>query len=310
MQLSSGPGITQILSTVDLRTLVPQDRIAGSGVRYVQIRCILHNDSKPSMAVYPDGAYCYSCGKNVTPEQFVASVYGITTEEDVKKLLTNLDAFDTIVTDNIETQLVTPDQSLAFALHHNLTDDAVEYFLQRGLCLSTIEQYLLGWGKLNETGPEGYTIPIILQDTLRQVKLRVPGAESNKYRSLTGCGSWLYLSDDAQFQERLIITEGEFDALLLRQEGFIAVTSTGGAGTFRDNWKRLVEGSTLYCAYDDDTAGDEGWKRLERIFQKPLRRVRWGKHTKDATEAYIHYSRNYLLDRINEANERFITRNR
>jgi len=57
----------------------------------------------------------------------------------------------------------------------------------------------------------------------------------------------------------LIICEGEFDRLVLEAQGFLAVTSTGGAGTFRAEWARELNNIPhLYICYDRDEAGRRG----------------------------------------------------
>lgn len=35
----------------------------------MKIRCRWHDDHNPTMHVYPDGAYCFACGKQATPEE-------------------------------------------------------------------------------------------------------------------------------------------------------------------------------------------------------------------------------------------------
>lgn len=310
--------LTTLLDSVDLRMLVPTSLSVGTGLRYVQMRCILHNDTKPSMSVYADGAYCYACGIQLNRQQFIARVYNLTTHEQISELIAQAKVQNTFTPVLANTLVQTPDQGLGRTFHLQLTDDAVEYYLRRGLTLDTIEQYQLGWGKLNEYCPEGYTIPIYTlnnsgQATLRQVKSRIPNATENKYRSLQGCGVWLYLSDDIQYQPRVILVEGEFDALILRQLGYIAVTPTGGVKSFRQHWTNQFIGSTLYCGYDDDDAGHQGWRKLQYTFDKPIRRIEWKKLSKstdgpkDPTDAYLLLGEDYVNKSIQDANERFLT---
>ncbi len=62
--------------------------------------------------------------------------------------------------------------------------------------------------------------------------------------------------------ERIIICEGEFDRLVLEAQGLPAVTSTGGAGTFRREWAKDLEGiKEIYICFDRDEAGQRGaWR--------------------------------------------------
>ena len=56
-----------------------------------------------------------------------------------------------------------------------------------------------------------------------------------------------------------MICEGEFDRLALKAQGFRAVTSTGGAQTFRPEWAQELAGIPhLYICFDRDEAGRLG----------------------------------------------------
>jgi Toprim-like len=66
--------------------------------------------------------------------------------------------------------------------------------------------------------------------------------------------------------EQIIICEGEFDRLVLESRGFAAVTSTGGALTFRSEWAEAFEEiPNVYVCFDNDAAGREGVKRVARL---------------------------------------------
>lgn len=60
----------------------------------------------------------------------------------------------------------------------------------------------------------------------------------------------------------IIICEGELDALRLESAGYTAVSSTGGAGTFKDEWCELLKDHDLYICYDNDDAGIKGAVKL------------------------------------------------
>lgn len=63
----------------------------------------------------------------------------------------------------------------------------------------------------------------------------------------------------------VIICEGEFDAMLLESKGFVAVTSTGGAFTFREEWLPILEGKDIYICLDNDQAGQQGTLKIARM---------------------------------------------
>ena len=61
---------------------------------------------------------------------------------------------------------------------------------------------------------------------------------------------------------QIIICVGEFDRLVLEGRGFIAVTSTVGAGVFRAEWAKEFEPiPEVYVCYDNDAAGRRGAER-------------------------------------------------
>jgi hypothetical protein len=66
--------------------------------------------------------------------------------------------------------------------------------------------------------------------------------------------------------EQIIICEGEFDRLALESRGFVAVTSTVGAGVFRPEWaEELKKIPEVYVCFDRDEAGRSGALRVGRL---------------------------------------------
>src|SRR5712691_1828653 len=66
--------------------------------------------------------------------------------------------------------------------------------------------------------------------------------------------------------EQIIICEGEFDRLVLESRGFPAVTSTGGAATFRPQWAEAFHAiPTIYMCFDNDDAGQAGAERVAQL---------------------------------------------
>jgi 5S rRNA maturation endonuclease (ribonuclease M5) len=74
--------------------------------------------------------------------------------------------------------------------------------------------------------------------------------------------------------ESTIICEGEFDAMVAEQFGYSAVSSTAGAGTFKEGWvKEFEEVKTVYICYDTDEAGKDGAKKVAKLFESKARIV-------------------------------------
>ncbi len=83
-----------------------------------------------------------------------------------------------------------------------------------------------------------------------------------KYKYEAGSTAHLFNAHKLNECHSVIICEGEMDALRLESAGYLAVTSTGGAGTFKDEWVELLTGKDLYICYDNDEAGLKGAAKI------------------------------------------------
>src|SRR3990167_2483800 len=83
-----------------------------------------------------------------------------------------------------------------------------------------------------------------------------------KYKYQAGSTAHLFNAHKLKERHSIIICEGEMDAMRLEAAGYVAVTSTGGAGTFKDGWIELLAGKDLYVCYDNDEAGLRGAIKL------------------------------------------------
>jgi len=79
-----------------------------------------------------------------------------------------------------------------------------------------------------------------------------------KYWYDKGGFSFLFGAEFIKDEPVVVITEGELDALVLWSHNIPAVSSTGGAMTFNEEWVQLLEGKQVYICYDNDKAGCTG----------------------------------------------------
>lgn len=156
--------------------------------------------------------------------------------------------------------------SKALIYHQQLPSRIIEYLTgsQRGLTQNTINQFQLGWDG------DSITIPIYDQlGKLTNIKHRRDPlkAEGGKLWSEPGSAAALFnISVLNKPQEFVVITEGEFDAMIGTQYGFPAVSGTGGAGTFKPEWvQHFDEVTKVYICYDTDEAGVAGAKRTASL---------------------------------------------
>jgi hypothetical protein len=143
---------------------------------------------------------------------------------------------------------------------YNELKDIYEWFKHvRGFTDETIAKLRIGW-----TGSK-ISLPIFdnlgnLVSIKYRVDPRIKTSRGPKMWSEVGSHGTLFnmkiLENDLNM---LIIAEGEWDAALLEQYGYPAVSGTTGASSFKDAWVEAIKNvPVVYICYDADKAGDEG----------------------------------------------------
>lgn len=188
--------------------------------------------------------------------------------------------------------------------HHKLLEDVsvIEYLKEeRGLTEDTINKYSLG--TINLMGFQWITIPLFnsLGEFLEGYKLRaMPSDVNNKNRYIHYPKG---LSIDCPFnsytldlqKEMVIICEGEFDCMLLDQNGYNAITSVTGVQSFKDSYFELLKPfSEIIILFDNDETGTKAAKSLaEKVALKfPSKQISIAKipeeeGVKDVTDYFV-----------------------
>ncbi len=135
---------------------------------------------------------------------------------------------------------------------------------QRGLTDETIKTRKLGWDG------EWLTIPIYNPDgQLVGIKRHHPKKEP-KYKNPTGLDAQLFgahlIGED--YEGLVVVCEGEFDCMILWQQGVPAVTSTVGTGNLPEHVIEWFRGQDCAVIEDADEAGVKG---AQKDAQKLLR---------------------------------------
>lgn len=193
-----------------------------------------------------------------------------------------------------------------------------DYLTHRGINEQTIKDNLIGLGSVY--GKTRITIPIFdadknvlffkcrrspLESAPDVVKYLYfhPDSSGEKSAALYG----IELLENAKSEEVIIITEGELDALILRQNGFIAVTSTGGCGTFQEDWIPLFKRfSNIYICYDNDAPGRDGaLKVAKKLKHSSLKIITIPNEedVKDISEYFIKYPTADFTTLLNDARQ-------
>ena len=154
---------------------------------------------------------------------------------------------------------------LAVKYHEALPDRVRTYLYYRGIPDALLDLHLLGWNGRR------ITIPIFnYAGEFAFFKFaKDPEDQSSSPKMITtrGASAELYGWEEVKRRPQyLIICEGEFDRLVLAAQGFIAVTSTGGAGVFREEWARELNTIPhVYICYDRDEAGRRGARKVGQL---------------------------------------------
>lgn len=187
--------------------------------RYFSARCPFHDDTEPSLLVYPDGAYCLGERRRYTLQQIEKKIAGrkANIAQEPKA------AFNWRFAPDPET--MADDGYRALHRQPSLTT----YLTGRGLKLDFINEMLIGWW-------EGwYTFPFYgAEGNFRGLVIRAsPAIEQHchvRYLTPPGQPEMLYLPDWSLWgaAKHFYVVYGIFDCLLLNQSGIPCVTSTSG----------------------------------------------------------------------------------
>lgn len=145
-------------------------------------------------------------------------------------------------------------------------EQVFNWLLERGITKEIIHQSDLTWN-----GRE-IVIPVFDKDNnfIFNKYRRDPfelNKEIPKYRYELGSTSSLFNIQTIinKTDDIIFIVEGELDALLLNSFGLNAVSSTGGASTFKEEWISNFNNNQIYIVYDLDDAGIKGALRINSI---------------------------------------------
>lgn len=146
---------------------------------------------------------------------------------------------------------------------------------ERGLKRKTLAQYKIGWDG------QRYTIPVyddkgdIVNVRRYDPRKKTSGKMLNYVETVEGrtrrygSPARLYGLDELSRQNgrtrQVFICEGEWDRLLLCQNGHIAVTGTHGAKTWRKEWTPLFRGENVVLLFDTDRQGRAAAKQVADV---------------------------------------------
>lgn len=270
----------------DLRELVVEKWTVLTPTTPVYVYCPQHEDRhRPSMRVYPDGAHCFTCGAHLSRRAF--SQLFSEEEHSAARLLAPTIRREYKKRSSVDVAAV------ALAGHKLLLANLEkrEWLYKRGITDATIDRFLLGhYGA-------AYTLPVLDDDgepvTIRFRRDDEEAPEAPKYWGLAGSNS-TQLFPDWSLGMVAVMTEGEFDTLLLQQEGLPSFSLTNGcrSGEHLDQWVgRLANVQRLILCRDQDHPGREATDALCALLEQRFPaldtiHIVWESHLKDVSELW------------------------
>jgi len=245
-----------IVKEVDPTTYYAQEiGYTGDGQK---IACPFHTETKPSFEIRPsDGsAYCYGCRTFVKNIVMFDMLYHKRTK---KQSLFQI--FDLYIEPLVH--------SLRYVkLEKNLKPGTAswKFLRKRGITPEIIQKFHLGYNHDRISIPIfnewGYCVNIRFYDYTHK--------EENKVVSYKkGYGKTRLYPMISLAARDVYIFEGESDTLLALSHGLDAITTTGGAESWKDRFARYFRGKNVVICMDNDEAGRKG----ARLVAEDLRKV-------------------------------------
>jgi len=260
--------------------------------------CPFHDDRSPSFTLMPDGRRwkCFGgCDCSGDAIDFIMLRRGLPFKEAVAFLEGGIGRFSHTERLAFSPKKHSQELSMAHAafrqhgsqivqdcvdrLHSPQGVRAFRWLRLRGLRPETVRSGRIGYNPMDRVAcgiflKRGITIPWVNGDQVQGIKIRRPAANP-KYIWVKGQSrSGLYLGDSLMAGCPTVLTEGEFDALLGRQEfgGLVNVASLGSASDPPDDrsLEQLLGSPLILLCYDSDAAGRKGEDRWCQV----TRRVR------------------------------------
>ena len=285
-----------LLERVDVATLIERD--VGQPVRregrWLKWCCPFHDDRKtPSLGVAGNRWKCFGCGRSGDAIDWLRRREGLSFREAYKRL-DSMDLAPSSGKVDQPQQSVSPPPPEAWqeraqevmrasqATLWSYTGTRARGWLnRRGLVGDTVKRWRLGFSAADQKlcglwVPRGIVIPCLVAGRIWYLKVR-RAAGPAKYSQVRGGQIALFGADTIGKHSTVVVTEGEFDAMLLYQEvGDLVGVVTLGSATARlpDAWVPYLLGvRRLLIACDADAAGAEAAAMWQSISQRAQRLV-------------------------------------
>ncbi len=265
---------------VDLRAIVQETHLLTKSSK---TRCLWHDDTNPSLHIYPDGFYCFACGASGDHLDWLTATRALSFQEAVDTLAHHAGTFTCFA----PAQLTIPVTSHALVNSREpflkkptlewrlpLRQHQLETHQRRAAKLTEVPEALAGRSftlsdckRLSFVGENGNTIfPVLGPNGLAlTLKCRYAVPNPHRYEYVTpGRGTPAWCSPDIRQSKVVFVVEGELNGMMcwlaLRgQDNQIGVMGTAGTNGLLH--LDVLENKTVDIYADGDEAGNEARQR-------------------------------------------------
>lgn len=275
--------------------------------------CPFHDEKTPSFKVFGhDGVYlfkCFGCGQSGNVIQFVERFDKVPFGVAIKKVDSESNSswerqkelveatFTPLQKATSKKHLVIP-LSKYYQLEQALANNkpAQEWLLkERGITYETAKSLHFGFrnnlGAISSGDPDAdkmgwIAIPSIRDENVVSIEYR--GIAKKSFYRQPGMATEVFNLQTLDPLEAVFITEGKFDAAVLVQAGFRAISLPNASAKISPELKdEIVQADKIILAGDMDQPGQDVMNRLWNEFQERTYLLKWPGGWKDANEVFM-----------------------
>jgi len=233
-----------------LEALISEDyELTGDGRWY---KGVIHD----SLVVDSEKQIFYWNSKGIVGNAFIwlTQVRGLSYTE-AKNILRNYndysDTFIHVVKGKKEDIIIYPELVDIFWKNGKVNDDT--YWKKRTITDETIDRFKLGYYN------GWYMIPIYQDGIFKNFQCRRDDPKKMIKSWYKGVGTLLFNSDILKITDKIYITEGPTDCIVMNQNGLFSVSQNGGSENWQEEWfKYFIYQKEIVVLYDNDDAGRLG----------------------------------------------------
>ena len=255
----------------DIRSVV--ERYAHATFVGNQCRCPFHDDSTPSLTIYPDtnSFHCFGCQASGDCVGFVARLKGIKPIEALELLNAE---YGNVATKSAslatkKKDVKTPDEIRTYIEKCKVAVGKTDYFQKRGLTAETIRRFSLGYDEKYNSIVYPYNRRFSFYQSRR---ISPKDGEPKFYKPPTADGEPIFNEDELprEGHEPIFVVESPICAMSIIQCGFRAVATCGGSGVnkFAEKLKGIKSKPSFIISLDNDDKGPAFTKELTVLLTK------------------------------------------